>query len=230
MVGLTGGIFIYPPSFFRVLFMRDEVTNSDSSGYINPNDLAHNTEYPHTKISLTIDKVIESIGGFFSWVWVVLMFVIIINVLMRYVFHQGLIEFEEGQWHLYSIGWLIGLSYCFIADEHVRVDLFHERMSLVGKAWVEFLGMIFLLLPFIILVLIYSVPFVNYSWQVQEISDAPGGLPYRWAIKAFLVIGFVLLLLAFFSRLIRVIYTLYLRYVKGLFLQKIKNGVGNGSQ
>lgn len=59
-------------------------------------------------------------------------------------------------------------------------------------------------MPFLILVLRYSVPFFLYAWSIDEVSDAPGGLPARWLIKSFLAIGFVLLLLATCSRLSRV--------------------------
>ena len=60
------------------------------------------------------------------------------------------------------------------------------------------------LLPFIALVLWFSLPFVQQSWILGEVSQAPGGLPYRWLIKAMLPAGFLLLLLAALSRLSRV--------------------------
>ena len=204
--------------------MKLEDISTGSPAYINPDDLIHHTALPETKISLMFDALIKRVGDLFSWVWIVLVGVIISNVVMRYVFHNGLIEFEEIQWHLYSLGWLMGLSYCFVADEHVRVDLIHDRMSLVTQAWVELLGMLLLLLPFIALVVIYAVPFVLYSWEVSEISDAPGGLPYRWAIKSALLAGFALLLLAFISRFSRVISLLYSRYVKGIKPKELSYG------
>ncbi|NVJ55809.1 MAG: TRAP transporter small permease subunit [Vibrionaceae bacterium] len=204
--------------------MKLEDISTGSPAYVNPDDLIHHTTLPETKISLMFDALIKHVGDLFSWVWILLVGVIISNVVMRYVFHNGLIEFEEIQWHLYSLGWLVGLSYCFVADEHVRVDLIHDRMSLVTQAWVELLGMLFLLLPFIVLVIIYAVPFVLYSWEVKEISDAPGGLPYRWAIKAALFAGFALLWLASISRFSRIISLLHTRYVKGIKPKELRYG------
>jgi TRAP-type mannitol/chloroaromatic compound transport system permease small subunit len=61
-----------------------------------------------------------------------------------------------------------------------------------------------LLLPFIALILIYSVPFVASSYALAEVSASPGGLPLRWLIKAALPLGFSLLLLTVLSRLLRV--------------------------
>ncbi len=166
--------------------------------------LIHHTELPETALSRAFDRLIRAIGHLFSWIWVVLMAVIILNVVMRYALGEGRIEFEELQWHLYALGWLLGLSYCFVADDHVRVDLIHDRLPLKAQAWIELFGLLFLLTPFLVIVLWYAVPFITYSWELGEVSEAPGGLPYRWLIKSTLLVGFALLAVAAVSRLSRV--------------------------
>ncbi len=159
---------------------------------------------PHTRFSRPIDRWLTRIGHALSWVWLVLLVIIVVNVVLRYVFGQGRIEFEEIQWHLYSAGFLLGLSFAYQADAHIRVDVLHERLSPRTRAWIELYGIVLLLLPFIALVLIYSVPFVTLSYTLNEVSQAPGGLPWRWLIKAVLPLAFVLLALAALSRLSRV--------------------------
>ncbi len=42
------------------------------------------------------------------------------------------------------------------------------------------------------------------SWQLNEVSAAPDGLPHRWIPKSFIIRGFSLLLLAAIARLLRV--------------------------
>ena len=168
-----------------------------------PPDRSHHSELPHTSFSRTFDAVIRRIGSAISWIWLVLVAVIVLNVTLRYVFGEGRIEFEEIQWHIYSFGFLIGLSYCLESDDHVRVDVLYDKFGLTTKAWVEFLGILLFLCPFIILVIWFAVPFVAYSASINEISEAPGGLPGRWAIKSVLLIGFILLLGATVSRLSR---------------------------
>ena len=165
---------------------------------------------PHTPWSRRIDRAAERIGQLTSFIWVVLLGVIVANVLLRYVLNQGRIEMEELQWHLYSFGFLLGLGYAYQADAHIRVDVLHERFRHRTKAWIELYGILLLLLPFIALVLIYSVPFVSSSFEAGEVSNAPGGLPLRWLIKAALPLGFFLLLLTAGARLIRVWHFLFL--------------------
>ncbi len=159
---------------------------------------------PHTAFSRRVDPLLAGIGRCASWIWLVLLGIIVLNVLLRYAFGEGRIEFEEVQWHLYSIGFLLGLSYAYESDVHIRVDVLHERFGERTRAWIELYGILLLLLPFILLVLIFSVGFVAESFAVGEVSQAPGGLPYRWLIKAALPLGFLLLLLAAISRLTRV--------------------------
>ena len=161
-------------------------------------------ELPSTGFSRALDPWLERIGRCASWLWLLLLIVIVANVVLRYAFDQGRIEFEEIQWHLYATGFLFGLSYALKDDVHIRVDLLHERFGPTLRAWVELYGILLLLLPFIALVLIFSVSFVAVSYQLGEVSSSPGGLPYRWAIKAVLPLGFALLLLAALSRLTQV--------------------------
>lgn len=159
---------------------------------------------PHTALSRRLDSIVLRIGDAVSWLWLVLLLTIVTNVVMRYLFDEGRIEFEELQWHLYSIGFLVGLSYCVASDDHVRVDFVYERLRPRLRAWVELYGILLLLLPFVMLVVVYSVPFVAYSFRSSEVSVSPGGLPFRWAIKSVLLLAFGLLGMAAGSRLLRV--------------------------
>lgn len=159
---------------------------------------------PHTRFSSAIDRLISVIGEAASWLWAVLLAVIVINVIIRYAFDSGRIEFEELQWHIYSAGFLIALSFGLQADSHIRVDVVRTRLSPRMQAWIELYGLILLLLPFILFVLVYAAPFVINSFLDQEVSSSPGGLPYRWLIKSMMIVGFLLLLIAALSRLTRV--------------------------
>lgn len=161
-------------------------------------------ELPSTGFSRALDPWLERLGRCASWLWLLLLIVIVANVVLRYAFGQGRVEFEEIQWHLYAAGFLLGLSYALKDDAHIRVDLMHERFGPTLKAWIELYGILLLLLPFIAVVLIFSVSFVAASYQLGEVSPSPGGLPYRWAVKAVLPLGFSFLLLAALSRLTRV--------------------------
>lgn len=159
---------------------------------------------PTTRVSRAIDAALARIAAAASWIWLALLCVIVTNVLLRYAFGAGRIEFEELQWHLYSVGFLLGLAAALQDDAHIRVDVLRERFSPTTRAWIELYGLLLLFAPFVALVIVFALPFVLASFAQGEVSPSPGGLPLRWAIKAALPLGFGLLALAGFARLTRV--------------------------
>ncbi|MCB1947717.1 MAG: hypothetical protein KDF62_01865, partial [Nitrosomonas sp.] len=73
---------------------------------------------------------------------------------------------------------------------------------------VDIFGTVFFVIPMCTLILYSSFDFVAYSYEVQEISNDPGGLPYRFAFKALLPLGYFLVLiqsLAVIARNIRIL-------------------------
>jgi len=166
----------------------------------------HIRDHPdHTHVVLAdwLDDAIRAIGHVFCWANAVLVAVIILQVVLRYGFHSGLVIFEELQWHLYAIGVMFGISYAQVNDSHIRVDVLHMRFSDRTKRIVEIIGILLFVLPFVYVVFVHSLDFVADSWRTSERSDAPLGLPARWAIKSVIPISFGLLGLAAISRLIR---------------------------
>lgn len=161
-------------------------------------------QLPTTAISRKLDRIIEFFGEISGWLWTVLMLVIVIQVVLRYAFNIGSIALEEAQWHLYAVGFLLGLAATEVRERHVRIDVLAERFSQRARLLIELVGISFLL-AFVMFIVWFAVPFVADSFRVNEVSASPGGLPYRWGLKSFIITAFVLLGLAAISRLSRVI-------------------------
>ncbi|HKK52842.1 MAG TPA: TRAP transporter small permease subunit [Myxococcota bacterium] len=151
-----------------------------------------------------LERALESWAGWISWIWLLLIGVIVLSVLLRFGLGLGRIELEELQWHLYAVGLLTGIVACANRDRHVRVDVFRERMTPRTRAWVDLYGLLLLQIPFVLLVLWSSVPFVADSFETGERSASAGGLPFRWVLKACLPLAFALLGMATLARLLRV--------------------------
>ena len=149
------------------------------------------------------DQLLKRSGQMVAWVYIALIIAIITQIILRRGFHNGMIALEELQWHLYAIGVMFGMVYTQVENAHVRVDLLHQKMKPRTKHWVEIFGLLFLAMPFIGTVLINSFDFVYEAWRVNESSDSPSGLPYRWIIKGVIPASCSLLLLAMFTRLLR---------------------------
>jgi TRAP-type mannitol/chloroaromatic compound transport system permease small subunit len=165
----------------------------------------HTNEALPNRFSDILDALIRTIGHVVMWTNIVLIVVIILQVVLRYGFGRGLVVLEELQWHLYAIGIMFGASYAQILDSHIRVDIIHSRLSDKWKMRWDLFGIVFLLLPFLVVILNQSLDFVGESLPLGESKDAPLGMPWRWAIKAVIPISFALLGVATISRAIRII-------------------------
>ncbi|HIO90436.1 MAG TPA: TRAP transporter small permease subunit [Campylobacterales bacterium] len=140
-----------------------------------------------------IDNFIDRIGKFTSYLVLILAILVVYDSLNRYLFSGGNVALQELEWHLFDMIFLLGLSYALNSDDHVRVDIFYSRYTNKTKAIVNLISLIFLILPFVAIILYTSSNFIYLSFLQGEISSDPGGLCCRYVIKGFIFIGFALL-------------------------------------
>ena len=161
-------------------------------------------------IARWIEALSEWTGRLVAWLVPALVLLITYDVAMRYLFHGGSIALQELEWHLFALLFLLGAAYTLKHDEHVRVDVLHNSawMTRKRKAWVDLLGGLVFLIPFCVLVISASWPFVSHAWLYGEGSPDPGGLPHRYLLKAAIPIGFGLLLLQGVASILRAIQTI----------------------
>lgn len=149
------------------------------------------------KISAILDYISEVSGQIISWLVLIMVLLVSFDVTMRYFFRGGSVTLQELEWHIFSVIFLAGIAYTFKYDDHVRLDLFYQSkfMDDTKRAWINIIGGIFFLIPFCLLIIYSSWPFVYQSFIHNEISPDPGGLPYRWLLKSFIPLGFLMLLM-----------------------------------
>lgn len=156
-----------------------------------------NGQGPLARLAGAIEAISEWSGRAVAWLVLALVLITAWDVAMRYLFQSGSIRLQELQWHLFALMFLLGAAYTLKHDGHVRVDVFlrNPRIGPRGRALVDLLGTVLFLIPFCVLVIKGSVPFVENAWRFGESSPDPGGLPHRFLLKAAIPLGFALLLL-----------------------------------
>jgi len=156
---------------------------------------------------LRIEGVLSSVadwaGRIGAWISVPLMIVIIFDVITRRFLVLGSTKLQEGEWHLHAVLFLLCIGFAYLRNAHVRISLVHERFSPTTQRWIEFIGCLVFAIPYTAIVFYFSIDFVERSWSLNEASDSATGLPYRWAIKAFLPAGTLMLGLAAVAVLLR---------------------------
>lgn len=162
------------------------------------------TEYlPYNRVSWKLDRFVVAVGKASSWLWIGVLLVVLANVFARFVMNAGSVALEEASWHLFGAAMMLTLAYAVVRDDHVRVDVLHEKFSLKTQAVIEFLGLVLLALPIIYLMIEVLIPYAYKAYELNERSQAPSGLPYRFVFKSVLPVAMILIWVAMFSRLLR---------------------------
>ncbi len=147
------------------------------------------------KLERGFDKFADMIGYTTAFVMVLMILNVTYDVIMRYFFNTGSIAMQEMEWHLFSVIILLGISYTLKEDGHVRVDLIYDRLTQKKKAKINMVGVVLFIIPVALLITVESIPFVIESFNSNEQSGDPGGLPYRWLVKSLIPLSFFLLII-----------------------------------
>ena len=140
-----------------------------------------------------LESIVARVGKLVSWLSVLLIVIIVIDVFLRYTFNITSSASFEIEWHLFGALFLLSAGWAFQNDKHVRVDVFYQNFSEKTKASINLLGTMILLFPLCYVGFIESVQFTIASYQIGETSPDPGGLPARFIIKSMIPLGFLFL-------------------------------------
>ena len=155
-----------------------------------------------SRVVLALEAIVRAFGVLAAWVCVALVLLVAGDVFARYLFRTGAVWAQELQWHLISPIALFGMSYALLSGEQVRVDVLYERFSPGLQRGTEIIGGLLMVVLGVLLVRL-SLPWVELSWVRGEGSPNPGGLPYRFALKALIPLGFGLLALQGVAHVLR---------------------------
>ncbi len=160
------------------------------------------------QLSKFIDRFNTIIGylcAFFVFSMVIVVFTVVV---LRYGFNIGFIWMQEVYVWLHSFVFMLGAGFTYLANEHVRIDVFYREASKKYKATVDLFGNIFLLLPFLYIIWNYSYPFVYRSFLMGEVSREAGGMPALYILKSAILWFCLVLFLQLVSNVIKSVLTL----------------------
>ncbi|QPC85526.1 TRAP transporter small permease subunit [Mesorhizobium sp. NBSH29] len=153
-------------------------------------------------LSKGIDHLNEFIGKKVAWLILVAVLVSAGNAIIRKTFNMSSNAWLELQWYLFGAAFLLAAAYTLKQNEHIRIDIVYGMFSRRVQHWIDLLGHVFFLMPFVVLMIFYFVPYVSLSYRSGEVSSSAGGL-ILWPAKSLLLIGFTMLGLQGISEIIK---------------------------
>jgi TRAP-type mannitol/chloroaromatic compound transport system permease small subunit len=133
-----------------------------------------------------VDAVNDWIGRTVAWLTLGCVLTCFAVVVLRYAFGIGYPWMQELYVWQHATVFMAGAGFTMLNRGHVNVDVLYGGMSERGKAWVDILGTLVFLMPWLAVVAWVSAPFVQASWAVREASGTANGMPALYALKSLL--------------------------------------------
>jgi TRAP-type mannitol/chloroaromatic compound transport system permease small subunit len=134
-------------------------------------------------IASAIDRVNGAIGRAAAWCCLYIVLVEFAVVVMRYALGMGSIRLQESVLYGHAALFMLAAAWTLQADGHVRVDIFYAQAKPRTRAAVDLLGALIFLLPFVVVLVLLSMPYVARSWAILERSREASGLPFVYLLK-----------------------------------------------
>ena len=152
-----------------------------------------------------IDRLNTQIGRAAAWLMLVVVLLQFALVVARYLFGLGSLWLSETVIYAHATLFLLAGAWTLSVGAHVRVDIFYADASLRAKAVIDLIGAVLLLLPFALVLLWLSWPYVERSWAILEHSQEASGLPLVFALKTLIPLFAVLMALQGLAQAIRAV-------------------------
>lgn len=124
------------------------------------------------------------VGEWVKWLTLATVLICATVVFIRYALQAGLIWLQDLYVWIHGAVFMLGAGYTFMANRHVRVDIYYARLSPVRQAWFDLGATLVFLFPWIIVLAWYAWPYVGASFALQEGSSQVGGMPGLYILKA----------------------------------------------
>jgi len=153
-------------------------------------------------LSRLIDRLNEFVGRWVAWLVLAAVLISTVNAVVRKAFNYSSNGLLEIQWYLFAAVFLLAAGYTLLRQEHVRIDVISGRFSKRTQIYIDLVGLILFLLPFVVVVMGLVMPLVIRAYETNEMSSNAGGL-IRWPVFAMLPLGLALLGLQAVSEIIK---------------------------
>lgn len=156
-------------------------------------------------IASAIDRINATVGRVATWCCLYVVLGEFAVVVMRYAFGIGSIRLQESVLYAHAGLFMLAAAWTLAVDGHVRVDVFYGRAKPTSRAVIDLFGAIMFLVPFAVVLLSFSVPYVARSFAILEHSREASGLPVVYLLKGLIPLFAVLLGLQGLAQALRAI-------------------------
>ena len=160
------------------------------------------------RVATGLDVINGTVGRLVRWLALTMVLVQFAIVVLRYVYGMSWIALNESVLYMHATLFMLGAGYTLLVDGHVRVDILQAKAGDRGKARIDLVGHVVLLIPSMLALLYWSWPSVRNAWAIREGGISVGGIPAVFLLKSLIPAFCVLLVIQSLACLMRNILTL----------------------
>lgn len=161
-----------------------------------------------TKYLAIQDSISENVGKLVSWISVILVFILIFEVVMRYWFNSPTAWGHELSTMLFGAFGILTGTYTLKNKAHVRSEVIYALMPKKLQHICDLIVNVLILIAFIVFFNM-AVEFAADSWAMREISAKSTWQPVLYPIKTVIPIGVGLLILQTIAEIVRSILKIF---------------------
>jgi len=165
-------------------------------------------------ISNRLETLSRKEGEITSFLIYPLLFIVVYEVFMRYVFNAPTTWGFEATTFLYGLHYMFGLTYTDLYDGHVKVDIFTSYMPDKIQSFLKIMTNLIFFIPVMVCMSIWSCLFAYTSTMGQEVNPTSWAPPI-WPLKILMACCFLFLLLQGIANLLNDINRLKSKNLRG---------------
>lgn len=134
----------------------------------------------------SFEKINFFVGRISSYLVLLLIILISVSVALRYIFSIGFTWLQDLYIWIHALIILLGISYTFNKDGHVRIDILYRNFDEPLKKKINLLGSLFFGIPLCYFLIFKGYNYFIRSFLIDENSKEAGGLPNLFILKFFI--------------------------------------------
>ncbi len=148
-----------------------------------------------------VDRFNYRVGRFAMYLFYVMAAILLASTASRVFFGVPINWALEMSQFILSAYYLLGGAYAFQLDQHVRMDLFYNRLDARRRAITDAFTILFVIF-FLVVLLAGGISSTKYAIQYKQVNYSAWS-PVLWPIKSVMTFGVFLMLLQCISALIK---------------------------
>jgi len=151
----------------------------------------------------TIDGISTWIGKLFSWLMIILMIVVCVEVFKRYFLNAPTAWIFDAENMMYGTCFMMCGAYTLAQNAHVRGDFLYSSMRPRTQAGLDLVLYIVFFIPGIAALIYSGWIFAAESWSINEHSTVTADGPPVWQFKLMIPLAGIMVMIQGIAEIIR---------------------------